>query len=351
MPTFDTGHLFLTFLCPIRRGTTMDDEGASVSYEQSLRTTLALLPTALQSPATQDIGINSPFARTCCTHLCRFVVLEDVTYNGRNPSDAVLAAITKSDPVHPQPLDRLNCSYLLFAADVDAVLKGGDPLPATLGAAGQARARDAYAHRLWETMEPELRKIFANCVGFERVDSAAGFAAYLARCQVETTMPFNDYWISPPALKNLPVVPMAAAALVPLAVTLLALIGWLAHLDRIPLLGALVGWSPGDTLFWSALVTAAVVVGLIRYVIAHGQQPMPPAKYGDLPSVLKSLYLQQHFADFVVAQQGQSDAELHAAFGAFLATHRPEDKMAPTQAPGVIDIRAAHGIIGWRTGA
>jgi len=345
MPNFDTGHLFLTFLCPIRSGTATDDEGARVSYEQRLRTTLALLPTALQSPATRDIGINSPFARNRRTHLCRFMVLEDVIYNGRNPSDAIVAALRKSDPLVPQPVDRLNCSYLLFSADIDAVQAEGDPLPATLDSAGQHGARDAYAHQLWETMEPELRKVFGNCLGFDAVDSAAGFARYLARCQIETTMPFNDYWIGPPAFKRLPVVPLAVVGLVPLVVTLLALIGWLAHLEHIPLLSWLVGWSPGATLFWGALVTVAVVLALVRYVNAYGQRPMPPAKYGDLPSVLKSLYLQQHFADFVVAQQGRSDAELHAAFGEFLAAHRPEDKMAPSQAPGVIDIRAAHASI------
>jgi len=345
MPTFDTGHLFLTFLCPIRAGSTTDKEGTTASYEQRLRTTLALLPTALQSPATQGIGINSPFARNRRTHLCRFMVLEDVIYNGRNPSDAIVAAVNKSDPVVPQPVDRLNCGYLLFSADIDAVQEEGDALPATLDAAGQNRARDAYAHRLWETMEPELKEIFSNCVDFDGVDSAASFAAYLGRCQVETTMPFNDYWISPPALKTLPVVPMAAAALTPLVVTLLALIGWLGDMDHIPLLSGLVSWSPGTALLWGTIITAGVFVALLRYIIVHGEQPMPPAKYGDLPSVLKSLYLQQHFADFVVEQQGRSDAELHAAFTEFLAAHRPEDKMAPSQAPGVIDIHASQAII------
>lgn len=350
MPNFDTGHLFLTFLCPIRAGSTTDDEGANASYEQRLRTTLALLPTALQSPATQDIGLNSPFARNRRTHLCRFMVLEDAIYNGRNPSDAIVAAVTKSDPVVPQRVDRLNCGYLLFSADIDAVQEEGDPLPANLDKAGQNRARNAYAHRLWETMEPELKEIFSNCIGFDGVDSAASFAAYLARCQVETTMPFNDYWISPPALKTLPVVPLAAAALIPLAVTVLALIGWLAQTDSVPILGWRVSWPPGATLLWGTIITAGVFVALVRYVITFGQQPMPPAKYGDLPSVLKSLYLQQHFADFVVGQQGRSDAELHAAFAEFLAAHRPEDKMAPSQAPGVIDIHAAQTLIHERTG-
>lgn len=346
MPTFDTGHLFLTFICPIRRGTTRDPFGAQVSHVQNLRTVLRLLPTALQSPATQDIGVNSPFTRSLQTHLCRFVVIDDVTYNGRDPRDAIVMSVRGQDPIHPQPVDKLNSAYLLFAADIDAVMQEGDPLPETLDADGQARCRDAWAARLWERMEPELRDVFDNCHGFDGVQSGEAFAAYLARCQIETTMPFNDYWIEAPALKSLPVKPMAAAILLPLAVTLLAFLGLIFGADEVPVISLLADWSPGVTTLIGLLVTAAVAYGLIRYVQAEGQNPMPPAKYGDLPGVLKSLYLQQHFADFAVEAQGQSDEDLHAAFGAFLQAHRPGDRMAPTQSPGVISVAAPGGTVG-----
>lgn len=345
MPTFDTGHLFLTFLCPIRHGTTRDPFGAPVSVAQNLRTVLSLLPTALQSPATQDIGVNSPFARSLQTHLCRFAVIDNVTYNGRDPKDAIVMSLRGQDPIHPAPVDRLGSSYLMFAADIDAVTEEGDALPATLDAAGQGRARDAWARRLWERMEPELRDIFDNCVGFDGVGNAGEFAAWLSRCQIETTMPFNDYWISPPALNNLRIGPLAAAIGVPLAITLLAFLGLIFGADEVPLVSLIADWSPGITLLLGAAVTAAVAYGLIRYVWQKGDAPMPPAKYGDLPSVLKSLYLQQHFADFALDAQGKSDAELHAAFGAFLDTHRPGDRMAPTQAPGVISAGVPGGTL------
>jgi hypothetical protein len=55
-----------------------------------------------------------------------------------------------------------------------------------------------------------------------------------------------------------------------------------------------------------------------------------------LPEVLKAIYLQQHFAEFVVDTQGVGPAALHAAFGDFLQAHRPGDIAAPTQAPGLI---------------
>jgi len=332
MPNFDTGHLFLTFLAPIKAGTTTDLTGQAMSHEQALRITLGSLPTALQSPATIRIGENSPFARSLQTHLCRFVVIEDTVYNGRNPKDALVMSLRGQDPIHPQPVDRLNSAYLLFAADIDAVMDEGDPLPATLDARQQGRVRDAWARRLWDRMEPELRAIYANCVGFDGVQTGDDFARYLKRCQVETTMPFHDYWTSPPKLSPLPVTPLAAIAIVPLAVTVLA---FLAQVFGV--MAPISGWVALAGL----AVSTAVLIGLYRYIVARGQRPMPPAAHGDLPSVLKSLYLQQRFADFVVDRQGADPDTLHAAFGDFLTAHRPDDTMQPTQIPGVISAR--HG--------
>ncbi len=227
MPNFDTGHYFLTTLAPIKHGSASDERGVEVSHIERLRTTLAILPTALQSPATEQIGINSPFARDRHTHLCRFMVLDDVVYNGRPRSDAIVNALTGKDPLVPQKVDRLNCAYLMFAADFDAVKEEGDPLPETLTPAEQDAVRDAYARRLWQTMNLELREIYDNCVGFNEVSDADGFARYLGRCQVETTMPFNDYWIRPPKLHGLPVTGLIALVAVPALVTLIGFLWWL----------------------------------------------------------------------------------------------------------------------------
>ena len=345
MPDFDTGHLFLTFLSPIREGTTADVSGERMSHRQLLRVTLGLLPTALQSPATIKIGENSPFARNRQTHLCRMLVLDEVMFNGRGRKDAIVTALRRQDPIHPGPIDSLNCAYLVFCADIDAVMEEGDPLPKSLTKKQQHEVRDAYLRRLWATMEPELRCIYENCVGFDNVDSAEEFARYMARCQVETTMPFNDYWSSPPKLNSLPLVPMAVAALLPFMVTLLALIGGIAGMATVPILNLVVGWAVWPTFCIGLLATVAVIYGLYRYVLANGEKPMPPGQYGDLPGVLKSLYLQQHFANFAVDQQGADADALHTAFGAFLDQHRPSAKLAPSQAPGVISIASPNSII------
>ena len=51
----------------------------------------------------------------------------------------------------------------------------------------------SWAEGLWAKAELELRAIFEPCVGFDAVDGGAAFAAWLKRCQIETTMSFNDY--------------------------------------------------------------------------------------------------------------------------------------------------------------
>ncbi|MEO1092901.1 MAG: hypothetical protein AAFX81_19955 [Pseudomonadota bacterium] len=332
MPNFDTGHYFLTTLAPVKAGATVAEDGTAISYLHRLRQTLAVLPTALQSPATERIGSNSPFARNRRTHLCRFAIIDDVVYNGRPRSDAIVNALRNRDPIKPEPVDRLNRPYLLFAADFDAVKEEGESLPATLSAGEQDAVRDSFGQRLWATMEPELRAVYANCEGFDAVSDGRGFADYLRRCQVETTMPFNDYWLHPPKLNELRIAPLAILVGVPLLLVLLGLVGWLFGMNGIPLLG----WSIAGS-FWGGLVATALAVWLAyQLVLRNGAKPMPPGEYADLPSVLKSLYLQQAFADFVIAQQGASDADLHRAFGTFLKTHEPEDKMTPSQPPGVI---------------
>ena len=70
--------------------------------------------------------------------------------------------------------------------------------------------------------------------------------------------------------------------------------------------------------------------------MARGREPFPDG--AKLPEVLKALYLQQQFARFAIDTQGKSDADLHAAFGAFVARHGPGDLAGPTQPPGVINL-------------
>ncbi len=313
MPNFDGGHYFLTVLAPIDDAITPDETGERRDGVQRVRNVLSTLPTARQSPASEAGSLNSPFARNPRTHFVRFAVIEDVIYNGRVSGDAIVAAATGDNPLTPQPVDRLNCPYLVFAADFDA-------------ADGSVETLEGYLRELWNDLSEELELIFRHCHGFKGVNSAEGFAAYICRCQVETTMPFNDYWVGSPPLSDLPLKPMVAPALVTGVIAIVAAIGWLVGA------GARWGW----TAVLAALVTAALLYGLYRFILHRGEKPYPTAPDSDLPAVLKALYLQERFTQFVIDQQGKPDEAVKNAFGQFLAANRPADIDAPTQARGVI---------------
>ncbi|PKP65260.1 MAG: hypothetical protein CVT86_03330, partial [Alphaproteobacteria bacterium HGW-Alphaproteobacteria-8] len=156
MPNFDAGSYFLTTLAPIRKGATVDLDGSTVSFQQRLAITLATLPTALQSPATEKTGVQSPFARSLRTHLCRFAIIDDAVYNGRPPRNPVLTSLFGPDPIIADEPDRLNAAYLMFTAEIDAVTQDGAPLPATLSPSEQDAVRDAWARDIWDKAPDEV---------------------------------------------------------------------------------------------------------------------------------------------------------------------------------------------------
>ena len=156
MPTFDGGHYFLTVLVPVKTKPIPD---GSASPVHALRKRLAMLPPAQQTPACCDD--QSPFARNTRNHFARFVVIDDVAYNGRVTENSICLLIRnalskkKINLVEAQPQDHLTCPFLLFAAEIDA-------------ASGADAERDSYLATLWATMEQELREIFTHCEGFDR---------------------------------------------------------------------------------------------------------------------------------------------------------------------------------------
>ena len=155
MPNFDGGHYFLTVLAPIRTDVLVPAGGVTCSPVSAVFHALATLPTALQSPVTQAIGINSPFSRNRRTHFARFAVLTDVVFNGRIGADSIHVAISGTNSTVAQPVDELNCPYLMFTADFDA-------------RSGEESELRSYLDELWRTMETELRDIFDACLATAR---------------------------------------------------------------------------------------------------------------------------------------------------------------------------------------
>jgi hypothetical protein len=313
MPNIDGGHYFLTALLPIGTAPIVAPDGVTRLPVQMLREKLFHLPTARQSGGAQESGPNSPFARNRRTHFARLVVIDDTVFNGRDPANALSVPLTGKSPLVAQPVDQLNAPYLLFSADFD-VGPDGDGL-------------DSYLDELYATMGEELRDLFRQCVGFAEVTNAESFRRYVKRCQIETTMPFNDYWIEDPKLPSLSIPLLLAPTALAALAALVAGAAWL--------LGCR-GWPWG----WVALAAAAAAILFIllayRVVLWRGRRPFATAPQSDLKSILKGLFLQPRFLRFAIAMQGQDDATVHAEFGRFLAANQPRNLDEPTQSPGVI---------------
>jgi hypothetical protein len=332
MPNIDGGHCFLTVLAPIQVERMVGPVvGRSYTHQHQLAQKLALLATGRQTAASPPGTWPSPFAANQLNHFARFVIINGPAYNGRVSPDTLVAAVRGINPLTPQPVDLLNTPYLLFAAEIDAP-------------DGEASVR-AYIGTLWNTMQRDLKMIFDHCEGFAGVDSADKFYDYIKRCQVETTMPFNDYWLDGFAVPQtpLPTGPLLWTAVIAAGVLLLwqAVLflngifflfdvggGFAEIITKAAALGAIVV----PLLIGAALLAVFV---LLRWVHQRSAVPFPTAPGADLPTVLKSLFLQQHFTRFASEVQGLDDRALHARFGAFLDAVRPAEA-SPTQPPGEV---------------
>lgn len=310
MPTLDGGHYFLTTLIPVKVEPVGRPDGSVTVPSHRLRSILATLPTAQQSPATVAVGFVSPFAHCTRTHFSRFVVIDQPMYNGRDPDDAIVQALRKVNLLAHQPVDTLSRPWLLFTADFDAREAESD--------GGLA----SWAADLWKRTEPELRTVFENCVGFEHVKSGADFAAWLKRCQLPTIMSFNDYYVPGPNLSGYTLGQIAGIAAGVFIAMLAA--GWLL---------CVTGWWGGAWLLLGAVVAVTVPLALLWM---KGSKPYPAGADTDLPSVLKALHVQQRFALLVADLQGMDEDTIHTRFAQFLGETQPADVSGPTQEPGVI---------------
>jgi hypothetical protein len=252
----------------------------------------------------------SPFARSRSTHFVRMFVLDDVVFNGRAPKDTLLDKLRKADLLKPLPVDCLTTPFLFFNVDFDAE-------------AGTERERDLYLTGLWQQSSEALTRVFQHCQGFETVRTAQDFCRYIGRCQLETTMPFNDYWSVPPALHDTDLVPYMIGAG---AAVLVGLVGLVIKVNWLFLAGLL------------ALLAAVYLAYRMVIEVAGSPFPKSPpsAPQPDLATVLKALYLQRAFTEFAIDMQGESDKDLFDRYGAFIAEKRPDDIASPTQEPGVI---------------
>ena len=304
MPNFDGGHYFLSALIPIRDGLSPSptDHGNSYSHTHALREILSILPTHNPrggAPSDAD-HYPAPFSLNRHTHFCRMVVIDDLTFVGRQHEDAILTAIQKRNPVIPGPVDHLPRDFLALIIDFDAP-------------DGSAENLRSYLQELWDEIPGVLTAIFQHCKGFDHRSPQESFLRQVMNGQIETTMSFNDYywtgedglWQGSPSLPN----KIPRVLLPPLVAAGVTIIG--------------ICWQGG--LRW-----------LVQRLIRIGMEPLPTAPRSDLPSVLKALYLQRHFVDFMIANQRSTAEQLQASFRSFLQEHKPHVVDTPSQQPGSI---------------
>lgn len=342
MPNFDCGAYFLSTLIPVKTVPVEDvATGATRSPVNELRAALAKLEPAQQTPFCNG---QSPFARNTRNHFVRLVVIEDVAYVGRKPINALLTVLTELllparlhiNPVVPQKQDHLSNPFLFFSADFDA-------------ASGADSERDSYIKELWATAETELREIFRHCERFDEVADAAGFAAYIARCQVKTTMPFHDYFMDGVPIKKRPDSFTPEEGVLPEISIWSYTAVFLGVAAAAYFLTQLIFQSSSHLLWLLSLALGGVagLVAVVRMGTRAGAQSFPAAPNSTLPEVLKSLYVRDHFTRFAIDNQAlaagddeESARALQERFKAFAAAHDPQNVKAPTQAAGSIGMGA-----------
>jgi hypothetical protein len=159
----------LTILSPIKQGFTADE----VAYADVVRD-------RLQGWNTEN---NSPMALTKHTYLCRFFVLDDV-YTESLPTGTALDTIFDFLPYIPDWLrrcalpkeDHLQSRYLVFSSNFHG------------GSTGDV---DGYLRDMWDALGAErIKEIWGYCYGFEGVDNADKFIAYMKKCQLTATLFF-----------------------------------------------------------------------------------------------------------------------------------------------------------------
>ena len=115
--------------------------------EQGLRDALAALPT----------GGQSPLARLGGTHFARWLVLDDLPYQGP-----------------PQTVEHLRNAWLVFVSNHDG---GGE----------------TYLRRMAELMPAEADAVWSHCVGYPGSADPGSFAAYLQHNRIDTTFFVSAY--------------------------------------------------------------------------------------------------------------------------------------------------------------
>jgi hypothetical protein len=140
MPNVSGKAYGLTTFCPIRNG-----------HKEGMANSNLLRKKLQQLPENEE----SPMAKVSNTYMARFYILDDAIFES-----------------YPARLDKLQSKYMVFTSNFHGDL-------------------DAYLTGMWNNINPVIKDLWADCVGFEKVDSAQSFVEYIKKCQLTNTFYFN----------------------------------------------------------------------------------------------------------------------------------------------------------------
>ena len=385
MPSHEAGFYQLTALLPIKTGlytnlpcqeNVSDPCDGTQSYAHHLKDYLNQLSDSFLKnidPPVSELDNLHLFDHTRCTHFARFVVVDQLFYNGRRRNDSLIdflrTLVAGKDLLSEKDrIDALESPYLLIAIDFDC------------HPSSTSCVQD-YLSELWPYAREELTKIFHHCEGFslpsppqdQRILEAHtqychayhSVERLLLSHEVETTYPFSAYfWVadkvqrwnpstdqlSPSEFKNrwgliivgiLPFILLVMALLV-LAICFVSLIFNLLYdtaLSQVNLSDVYQALNPLGLIGFGGLAIASVVLFMFawRYFINSANMPLSQIDGVDLKSIAKSLYLQEKFLEMYGDWQ-ESDrfnkGKIRQRFASFLDDHKPSDSHSPSLQPG-----------------
>ena len=385
MPSHEAGFYQLTALLPIKTGlytnlpcqeNVSDPCDGTQSYAHHLKDYLNQLSDSFLKnidPPVSELDNLHLFDHTRCTHFARFVVVDQLFYNGRRRNDSLIdflrTLVAGKDLLSEKDrIDALESPYLLIAIDFDC------------HPSSTSCVQD-YLSELWPYAREELTKIFHHCEGFSlpsppqdqrilEADTQYCHAYHsverlLLSHEVETTYPFSAYfWVadkvqrwnpstdqlSPSEFKNrwgliivgiLPFILLVMALLV-LAICFVSLIFNLLYdtaLSQVNLSDVYQALNPLGLIGFGGLAMASVVLFMFawRYFINSANMPLSQIDGVDLKSIAKSLYLQEKFLEMYGDWQ-ESDrfnkGRIRQRFASFLDDHKPSDSHSPSLQPG-----------------
>jgi len=383
MPSNEAGFYQLTALLPVKTGPYKALSGeknvpqycnSSQSYTHHLKDYLNQLSDSFLSNIDSKLSKSGDlhlFDHTRCTHFARFVVIDQLFYNGRRRHDSLIdffrtLAAGKDLLSKKDKIDQLESPYLLIAIDFDC------------HPSSTSCVQD-YLSDLWPYASQELTEILHHCEGFylpvpprgKRFTSrTADWNAYrtvermILSHEVETTYPFSAYFwvadkvkrwnpstdrVSPSEFKNRWL--LFGIGILPFLLVIVSLLILPFYLGSLFFNWLYQNVPPGAELSefyqawnrWGIIGFALSVISVIlfmfawRYFINRANQPMPQIKGVDLKSISKSLYLQGEFLEMYKRWQdhdGFSKSSIRQHFSCFLDKHQPSDIESPSLQPG-----------------